>query len=188
MLASADGTAAQAALDTNFDDSATNNSRSPHFTFTSGGAGDVFYSGSSSSPCGTGNLDCLQCANGGGTTSWNVYIRNFSAAPHGSWTWYDVSNSCSTSTQTCWYARRALIHEVIHVTMGVGNHDSQGESNTVMASVTPWYANTGWNQTHIRRCDESAAQLNYDLRSFSGPYGAVLTTSLITGPQDYRPT
>lgn len=162
--------AAKNALDTNHSDTATNNSRSPDFTYTSGGSGDVFYSGSSSSPCGTGNLDWLQCANGGGTTTWNIYIRNFSAAPRGSWTWYDINSACNTSTQTCWYARRALIHEVLHVTMGAG-HDSQGESNTVMASVTPWYSNTGWNQTKLRRCDEAAAQLLYDLRTSNGPYG-----------------
>lgn len=162
--------AAKAALDTNYDDPATNNSRTPMFTFTAGGAGDVYYDGHSISPCGTGNPDWLQCANGGGTTVWNIYIRNFTAAPHGSWTWYDITSSCNTATQTCWYARRALIHEVQHVTMGMGNHDSQGESNTVMASVTPWYANTGWNQIHIRRCDEAQAQLLYDLRSLAGHY------------------
>lgn len=162
-------TAAKAALDTNFADPATNNSKSPDFTFTAGGSGDVIYSDLAKSPCGTGNPDWLQCANGGGTTTWNIYIRNFSAAPHGSWTWYDITGSCP-SGNTCWYARRALVHEILHVTLGAA-HDSQGESNTVMASTTPWYNNTGWNQTFIRRCDEAASQLAYDLKDFAGPYG-----------------
>ena len=112
-------TAAKSALDTNQDDPATNNSRTPHFSFTAGGAGDVFYDGHASSPCGTGNLAWLQCANGGGSNSFNIYIRNFSSAPHGSWTWYDITGSCSAG-QTCWYARRALIHETQHVTQGAG--------------------------------------------------------------------
>jgi hypothetical protein len=52
--------------------------------------------------------------------------------------------------------------------MGVGNHDSQGEANTVMGAVSPWYANTGWNTRHIQRCDEAAAQLLYALASAYG--------------------
>lgn len=162
-------TPAEIALDVNHQDPATNNSKSPMFQRQPGGDGDVIYSGQSLSPCGTGNPDWLQCANGGGTTTWNIYVRNFTAAPHGSWTWYDKTGSCAGG-DTCWYIRRAIILEALHVTLGAA-HDSQGESNTVMASVTPWYNNTGWNTVTLRRCDESAAQLAYDVRDWAGPYG-----------------
>jgi len=164
-------TAVKESLDTNYDDPATNNSRSPHFVFAAGGAGDVFYSGMGTSPCGTGNPDWLQCANGGGTTTWNIYVRNFVAAPHaGNWTWWDITSSCPSGS-LCWYVRRAVIHESLHVTLGVGGHDEQGETNTVMGATAPWWANSGWNTTKLRRCDEAAAQLAYDLRTWDGPYG-----------------
>jgi hypothetical protein len=162
-----------AALDTNFGDPATNNSRAPVFTYSSSGQdGTVWLKAASTSPCGTGHLDWLQCANGGGTLGFNIYMRDLynTSSAYSNWSWYDKTGSCP-SGRTCWYLRRTFIHEVQHITIGVAGHDSQGESNTVMAATTPWSPNTGWNQTHIRRCDEAAEQMAYDLDSFSGPYG-----------------
>jgi hypothetical protein len=166
-------TPAIAALDTNFEDRASNNSRSPVFHYSSTGQdGTVWLRVASSSPCGTGHLDWLQCANGGGTFSFNIYVRDLynATSAYSNWAWYDRTSSC-VSGRTCWYLRRAFIHEVQHVTVGIANHDEQGESNTVMAATTPWDPNAGWNQTHIRRCDEAAQQLAYDLDDFAGPYG-----------------
>ena len=166
-------TPAIAALDTNFADRATNNSRSPVFHYSSSGRdGTVWLKVAASSPCGTGRLDWLQCANGGGTFSFNIYVRDLynAASAYSNWAWYDRTSSCP-SGRTCWYLRRTFIHEVQHVTIAVTSHDSQGESNTVMAATTPWSPNTGWNQTRLRRCDEAAEQLAYDLDDMAGPYG-----------------
>ncbi len=157
------------ALDTNYDDPATNNSKTAHFAYTSPGDGDVFYSGAASSPCSTGNLAWIQCANGGGTNTFNIYVRNFDSSPLGHVTWYDIDGSCG-SNQTCYDLRRVVIYESIHVTMGVTNHDEQGESITVMSTYGRKYPLSGWNQTHMRKCDEAAAQLLYGVRAYDGPY------------------
>jgi hypothetical protein len=165
-----------AALDTNFADRTTNNSRAPIFGYSSGGSdGTVWLKVASTSPCGTGRVDWLQCANGGGTFGFNIYVRDLynTSSAYSNWSWYDKTGSCP-SGRTCWYLRRTFIHEVQHITIGVGGHDGQGESNTVMAATTPWSPNTGWNQTRIRRCDEAAEQMAYDLDDLSGPYGDCL--------------
>jgi hypothetical protein len=164
---------AVAALDTNFADRTTNNSRAPVFHYSSSGDdGTVWLKVASSSPCNTGHLDWLQCANGGGTFNFNIYVRDLynSLSDYSNWAWYDKTSSCP-SGKTCWYLRRTFIHEVQHVTLGIGGHDDQGESNTVMAATTPWAPNAGWNQTRIRRCDEAAEQLAYDVADTAGPYG-----------------
>src|SRR3954447_22926292 len=139
-------TPAIAALDTNFADPATNNSRAPVFTSTPGGPdGTVWMKVAASSPCGTGHLDWLQCANGGGTFNFNIYVRDLynAASDYSNWSWYDKTGSCPTG-RTCWFLRRTFIHEVQHVTLGINGHDAQGESNTVMAATTPWSPNPGW--------------------------------------------
>ena len=163
---------AVAALDTNFADRATNNSLAPVFHYSSSGDdGTVWLKVASSSPCGTGHLDWLQCANGGGTFSFNIYVRDLynAASDYSNWAWYDKTSSCP-SGKTCWYLRRTFIHEVQHVTLGIAGHDDGGETNTVMAATTPWAPNAGWNQTRIRRCDEAAEQLAYDVSDKAGPY------------------
>lgn len=156
--------AIQTALGSDWSNATWNNSRLPRFNYGVGGSGQVVYSSSISSPCNTGHTDWLQCASNWGSQSFRIYIRNFAMAPHGAWTWCNLSYS-----GTCWDIERALMHEVEHVTMGVGNHDGQGESNTVMGAVSPWYANFGWNTHHIQRCDLAAAQFLYGLQFSSGP-------------------
>jgi len=156
--------ATQAALGSDWTSPAFNNTRLPTFSYSPAGSGAVYYSSSAASPCGTGNTQWLQCASNWGSTSWRIYVRNFSGAPHGSWTWCNIAYA-----GTCWDAERALIHEAEHVTLGIGSHDGQGEANTIMGSVSPWYANTGWNTHHIQRCDEAAGQLLTGLGSAYGP-------------------
>lgn len=166
-------TPAISALDTNFADRTTNNSRSPVFHHSSSGQdGTVWLKVAAASPCGTGRLDWLQCANGGGTFSFNIYVRDLfnPVSAYSNWSWYDKTSSCP-SGRTCWYLRRTFIHEIQHVTIAVSGHDSQPYTDTVMAATSPWLPNSGWNETHIRRCDEAAEQFAYDLDDFAGPYG-----------------
>jgi hypothetical protein len=158
--------AAQTALETDYPNRAFNNSRMPVFAFSATGSGQVVYSSAALSPCGTGNPDWLQCATGGGGTSWRIYLRNFGASGKTSWYWYQQTNTCPAG-KTCWDVRRALMHEILHITMAA-SHDAQGESNTVMASTTPWSPNVGWNTHHIQRCDEAAAQLKYGVVNSAG--------------------
>jgi hypothetical protein len=160
--------ASDEALQVNYQDPGTNNSRAPLFGYTSGGAGDVIYDGYSSSPCGTGNLDWIQCANGGGTTSWNIYIRDFDEAPYSNFKWWDKTSSCPSGT--CFYLRRGVIHEILHITLAAG-HNSDIQTNTIMQAATPAYAKAGWNQIYIRKCDTVRHQLSYDVEDFYGPYG-----------------
>lgn len=155
--------ATQAALGPDWSSASWNNTRLPSFRYSTAGSGAVYYSSSSSSPCGTGNTQWLQCASGWGSSGWRIYVRNFSGAPHGNWTWCNIAY-----TGTCWDAERALVHEAGHVTMGIGRHDGQGEVNTVMGSVSPWYPNAGWSTRHIQRCDQAAGQL---LTGLASPYG-----------------
>jgi hypothetical protein len=155
--------AVQAGLGPDWSNAAYNNSRSPSFAYSTAGNGLVVYSGASSSPCNTGNLQWLQCAVGSGSQTWRIYVRDFSRAAYSNWTWCNISFS-----GTCWDIERALIHEAGHVALGAG-HDDQGESNTVMGSVSPRYALAGWNTHHLQRCDVAAAQLRYGIGSASGP-------------------
>jgi hypothetical protein len=161
--------ATQTALGTDLPNRAYNNSRMPLFALdAAAGTGRVYYSTATSSPCGTGNTEWIQCATGGGTTTWKIYVRNFGGSGKSNWAWYQATGSCP-SGKTCFDVRRALLHETLHVVLGA-DHDTQGETNTIMGSVTPWSPNTGWNTHHIQRCDEAAAQLSYGLAAAAGVY------------------
>ena len=155
-------------LDVDWSNRATNNSRAPSFQFSSSGAGRVYYSASMTSPC-SGSTIWLACAKGGGTTGWEIHVRNLDSAPYSSWAWYDKTNSCA-SGDVCFRLQRSLIHEPIHLTFGVA-HSTQGQSDTVFTAGQPSYANSGGSTTQLRRCDEAAAQLAYDLYDMAGPYG-----------------
>ena len=160
----------QKAIDTLEDDwsnATTNNSRVPTFDFSPSGAGRVFYSSSMTSPC-SGNAVWLACAKGGGTTGWEIHIRNLDTAPFGTWAWYDKTNSCP-SGDVCFRLQRSLIHEPIHLTFGT-NHSVQEQANTVFTANQPSYNNAGGSTTMLRRCDQAAAQLAYDLRDMAGTY------------------
>ena len=130
--------AIQTGLTADWSTATWNNSRLPRFSYSASGSGQVIYSSAVASPCNTGHTDWLQCASNWGSPSFRIYIRNFAAAPHGSWTWCNLSFS-----GTCWDVERALMHEAEHVTLGVGSHDGQGESNTVMGAVSPGTPTSG---------------------------------------------
>src|SRR5205814_2315118 len=68
-----------------------NNTWLPSFLYSWSGAVAVYYSSSTTSPCGTGNTQWLQCASGWGSSSWRIYVRNFSGAPYSTWHWCNVS-------------------------------------------------------------------------------------------------
>jgi hypothetical protein len=155
-------------LGVDWSDPVTNNSRVASFILSSSGAGRVFYSASLTSPC-SGAAVWLACAKGGGTTTWEIHIRNLDKAPFGSWAWYDKTNSCALG-DTCFRLQRSLIHEPIHLTFGT-NHSTQEQVNTVFTANQPSYSNTGGSTTRLRKCDQIAAQLAYDLRDMAGRYG-----------------
>lgn len=146
--------------------SSYNNTRMPTFSYSSSGAGTVWYKGTTGIAACDGNNQWIGCSSGWGSTSWNVWLRNFAANGYDSFGWYDTG-SCSG---TCFDSRRVALHEIEHVSLAVTNHDSQGELNTIMGSATPSYPNSGWNTHQIQRCDESAAQLLYDVAASAGPY------------------
>lgn len=167
---------------TDFSSKAWNNSRTPTFSFSAGGAATISYSGSFVSPCGTGNRQWLQCSANWGAAGFQIFVRNFSAAPISNWTWCDIAIA-----GTCWDAERALLHEMEHVVMGVGNHDPQGNENTIMGATAPWYPTATWNLHHIQRCDEAAAQLAYGVGSPFGQFADCLRGLARTPQTDLVP-
>lgn len=145
-----------------------NNSRKPTFSYSASGAGTVSYK----SPSGVAQCDIwpewIGCADNGGATNFKVILRNFTQAPtRPNYKWVQTTGTCSN---TCFDLRRVAAHEIEHVTLGVGAHDAQGESNTVMASTTPSYDTDGWARHHVMKCDEAAFQLKYDLAALAGRY------------------
>ncbi len=107
----------------------------------------------------------IGCSAGWSTATWQIWLRDFSQSGLGDSGWID-SGSCGT----CFDARRVALHEIEHVTLGVANHDGQGELYTIMGSATPSRPSQGWNTHQIQRCDEAAAQLLYDVASSAGVY------------------
>jgi hypothetical protein len=154
-------------LGVDWSDPDTNNSRVASFTYSSSGSGRVYYSSSMTSPC-SGAIVWLACAKGGGTTGWEIHIRNLDKAPYSTWAWYDKTNSCA-SGDICFRLQRSLIHEPIHLTFGT-DHSTQDQAYTVFTANQPSYSNQGGSTTELRKCDQAAAQLAYDLRDMAGPY------------------
>ena len=154
-------------LGVDWSDPDTHNSRAPFFSFSSTGAGRVYYSASMTSPC-SGGAVWLACAKDGGTSGWEIYVRNLGGAPYGSWAWYDQTSDCAAG-DLCFRLQRSLIHEPIHLTFGT-NHSSQDQADTVFTANQPSYNNAGGSTMRLRRCDQAASQLAYDLRDMAGPY------------------
>ncbi|MFH0751785.1 MAG: hypothetical protein V2B17_08110 [Chloroflexota bacterium] len=142
-----------------------NNSRKPTFSYAASGAGTVSYKSPFGVPACDG--DWIGCSTAWGSTSWQVILRNFTQAPVRPYSWVQTTGSC---TGTCFDARRVALHEIEHVTLAVSGHDSQGETNTIMASTTPSSPATGWATHHVQKCDEAAFQLKYDLAALAGRY------------------
>lgn len=165
------------ALETNFRASSANNSRVPTLSYSSTGAGDVVYKNASSSPCGSGNTAWLQCAsNPGADANWTIYVRDLTTGGPSGWTWWEVGSTCGTHGSTCWYLRRALIHELGHAMLAfpdmcLGSQPCRSESDTVMNSHDPEVGTTGSTHFTYQRCDEAAAQLDWGMFSSSGEVG-----------------
>lgn len=151
-----------------------NNSRGPRPVYSTSGTATVLYTAASSSPCNSlQNLQWLQCATNGGTTSFRIHIRNFDGAPYGDWRWYDKVSSCLTPSGVrasgCWLVGRAMIHEAGHAIPTFG-HDPQAETETVMNAISPQVGAPGGSRRTFQRCDEAALQLLWDLSDFSRGY------------------
>lgn len=143
-----------------------NNSRKPTFSYAAGGAGTVSYKSPSGVPQCVG--EWIGCSTAWGSTSWKVILRNFTQDPvRPTYKWVQTTGSCSN---TCFDLRRVALHEIEHVTLAVSGHDAQGETNTIMASTTPWSPSTGWATHHVQKCDAAAFQLKYDLAALAGVY------------------
>ena len=179
-----------AALETNFENATWNNSRSPTLAYSSTGTAGMYWDALDDSPCNSQiNLQWLQCSRNWGTTSFQIHIRNLesdggqypqppSATP--TWVWWDTNASCTR--HSCWYLRRALIHEVTHAILNMadtstGHYDTDTNSSTdvteadsVMQRLAPQYSASGGQRLVLQRCDEAGAQLTWDVDSFAGPY------------------
>ena len=98
-----------------------------------------------------------------------IHIRNLDGAPFSTWAWYDKNGSCASGA-LCFRLQRSLIHEPIHLTFGTV-HDTQEQVDTVFTANQPSYNNPGGSTTLLRRCDQAAVQLAYDLHDMAGRYG-----------------
>lgn len=167
--------AAQDSLDTKYRSWTNNNSGGPEPRYSSSGTATVYYRAASLSPCNPDpNPQWLQCTSSGGTTGFRIYVRDLENSKYSDWVWWDRAQACiqtnGTPSTTCWYIRRAMIHEAGHA-IPTFNHDSQGESNTVMGALSPEVDQTGGNRFVFQRCDQAALQLLWDVKDPSRPYG-----------------
>jgi hypothetical protein len=165
---------ARDSLETKYRSWTNNNSRGPVPVYSSAGRAVVYYTAASISPCSGTNTQWLQCATGGGSMSFAIYVRNFDGAPYSDWRWYDKAGTCVKPTGTvasgCWYVRRAMIHEAGHAIPTFG-HDGQTESDTVMRSVSPQVGAPGGSNFVFQRCDQAALQILWDIADHTRPYG-----------------
>lgn len=165
-------------LESEWDNRTYNTSGLPTFAYSSSGSGLVTYTTASESPCSdVGNTSWLACASNWGSASFRIYVRNFGSS---NWAWNE-SGGC-TSGKTCWDLSRALLHEALHVTLGVDGHDNSGESKTIMGAIQPASPNSGWSTSHLQPCDDATGALFYDLYSSNARYSKCLND--VTGVPD----
>lgn len=158
--------AVTAGFETYYHDASAHNSLAPRLDYSSSGTARVFYRLQSTSPC-SGRTGWIGCAKFGGTTAFELYVRDL--AGHPDWGWYEASSSCS-GIGVCFYMKRSILHELGHAIFSFG-HDDQGEDDTVMASFQPAASATGWNRKVWQRCDQAASQLLWGARNVAGPIG-----------------
>jgi hypothetical protein len=108
--------------------------------------------------------------NGDGDKSdWFIFIRNFDGAPIDSdgvpWRWRDDGSSLSN---VAFDLRRNVLHEAIHITMAVGNHDPQSASVTLMTAVSPDDNDVGWETRRLEQCDHARAQMIFGIERNTG--------------------
>ncbi len=154
-----------------------NNTTIPTIAYSATGTATVKYENSSTSPC-SGKPNWIQCAeNANANGNWIIHIRDLSGAngPNG-WTWWEEGSTCGGSS-TCWYIRRAIIHEAGHAMFAFTDmctFDANGnpiqpclpETYTVMNSHDPEVGTTGATPFSYRQCDEAAAQLVWSANAF----------------------
>ena len=152
--------AVDTALETNFHQSTSNNSKVPSLDHNGSGTGRVNYKTASSSPCGTGNTAWLQCAvNSNADENWTIYVLNLSTSGPSGWTWWDETSGCQGHSSTCWYVKRAIIHEAGHAMLAfpdmcLGSEPCRDELDTVMNSKDPVVGTRGSTHFTYRRCED----------------------------------
>ena len=159
------------ALETNWDDPTTNNSRTAQFVYSESGTGRVVFSTSTNSPCNPVNPIWLASACTGGTPNWKIHVRNLDVSKYSNWHWIDKPGGCSG---TCFQLRRTLIHEPIHLTGGGSIHSTQSTDVTVFIKGQASNAHAVGRYYTLRQCDEAGAQKAYGLRLLTGPYSPCL--------------
>ena len=173
----------------------------PRFSYDSAGNGTVVWSNDDKSPCSNiNNRKWLACTHGapdpGDTqnpadpddpkTYWKIYVRNFAApgSSYPNWVWSE-SGKC-VAGKTCYDLSRAVLHEAIHLFLGVGSHDNSGEAETIMGENQPSSPDYGWNTNQLQSCDIATGQIYYDLHLKTDPYAKCLTE--ISGMSSGLPT
>jgi len=159
------------ALETNWDDPATNNSRTAQFVYSDSGVGRVVFSSSINSPCNPVNAVWLASACTGGKPDWKIHVRNLDVSKYSNWHWIDKPGGCSG---TCFQLRRTLIHEPIHLTGGGSIHSTQSADLTVFLKGQASNIHAIGRYYTLRQCDEAGAQKAYGLRLLAGPYSPCL--------------
>ncbi len=161
--------AVNTALQTGWDSPSYNNSKGPTFTYSATGSGRITYL---SAPPYTGTglpAQCqfstwLGCANGGGTSTWRIWIHTEGT--------YDYCESGGL-VDGCFTVVRAMLHEAMHITLGHSDASQSASGNTAADSNAAGnnqdvsYDNAWWNSSNPRRCDEAALQLRYGLKTVS---------------------
>jgi hypothetical protein len=155
----------------------SNNTSIPVLAYSSTGTATVNYINQSTSPC-SGLSNWLQCAiNPLANGNWTIYVRDLSGT-HGptGWTWWEEASSCGGNS-TCWYLKRAMIHEAGHAMfafpdMCFGSQPCRSETDTVMNSLDPAVGAPGSTPFSYRRCDEAGGQLAWDVHDNYGEYPA----------------
>ena len=153
-----------------WDNSDLNNSDVQNFLMTTGGSDTIKYTASSTSPC-SGSSIWLMCAdndinNDGNKSDWFIYVRSLSGAPLSGYKWHD--EGYATASYTTFDVARNVLHEGIHITMGVGNHDPQLAIHTLMTAASPDAADDDWAVKHVQECDQARMQMIFGLLSSSG--------------------
>lgn len=162
--------------DAAWDSTTTNNSKIQNFTMSSTGSGRIKYTAGDAdgtSPC-TSSSSWIMCAdndrdNNGTKSDWWIFVRNFDVDPisfqgvPGRW-----ADDGSSTANVDFDVERNVMHEAIHITMGVGNHDPQAATVTLMTTVSPDDNDTDWAVHHLQECDQARAQLIFGMASSTG--------------------
>lgn len=145
-----------------------NNSRAPRFSYSASGAGIVYYTTTTGVPQCDQLPGWIGCANNGGLNNWHIWLRN-------GFTYCETNGSLDG----CFLAKKVILHEAMHVTLAVVNHDTQSATLTLVGPCSPSTAHcakpsTGWDSNSWKECDQAAFQMKYGLDLITGSYGGCL--------------